>query len=95
MRYSSVENWSIDTYNLNTKRAIVDDDGFIEWVGGNMGSGVTMLYPCSVLKGDRSAATHIGVALAAAGQDTDTGAKVIHIGECTTSTILSKSLSKD
>lgn len=66
MRYSSVENWSIDTYNLNTKRAIVDDEGFIEWVGGNMGSGVTMLYPCSVLKGYRSSATHIGVALAAA-----------------------------
>lgn len=53
-----------------------------------------MLYPCSVLKGDRSSATHIGVALAAAGQDTDTGAKVIHIGEYTTSTVLSKSLSK-
>lgn len=50
MRYSSVENWSSDTYNLNTKRAIVEDDGFIEWVGGQMGSGVTMLYPCSVLK---------------------------------------------
>jgi Fe-S cluster assembly protein SufB len=95
MRYSSVENWSIDTYNLNTKRAIVEDDGFIEWVGGNMGSGVTMLYPCSVLKGHRSSASHIGVALAAAGQDTDTGAKVIHIGEHTTSTVLSKSLSKD
>lgn len=94
MRYSSVENWSIDTYNLNTKRAIVDDEGFIEWVGGNMGSGVTMLYPCSVLKGRKSSATHIGVALAAAGQDTDTGAKVIHIGEYTTSTVLSKSLSK-
>lgn len=94
MRYSSVENWSIDTYNLNTKRAIVEEEGFIEWVGGNMGSGVTMLYPCSVLKGDRSSATHIGVALAAAGQDTDTGAKVIHIGAETTSTVLSKSLSK-
>lgn len=94
MRYSSVENWSIDTYNLNTKRAIVEEEGFIEWVGGNMGSWVTMLYPCSVLKGDRSSATHIGVALAAAGQDTDTGAKVIHIGEYTTSTVLSKSLSK-
>jgi Fe-S cluster assembly protein SufB len=46
MRYSSVENWSRNTYNLNTKRAIVEDDGIIEWVGGNVGSGVTMLYPC-------------------------------------------------
>lgn len=50
MRYSSVENWSVDTYNLNTKRAIVEEGGFIEWVGGNLGSGVTMLYPCSILK---------------------------------------------
>ena len=50
MRYSSVENWSIDTYNLNTKRAIVETDGAIEWVGGNLGSGVTMLYPCSILR---------------------------------------------
>ncbi len=50
MRYSSVENWSVDTYNLNTKRAIVERGGNIEWVGGNLGSGVTMLYPCSVLK---------------------------------------------
>lgn len=50
MRYSSVENWSVDTYNLNTKRAIVETGGSIEWVGGNLGSGVTMLYPCSILK---------------------------------------------
>ncbi len=64
MRYSSVENWSIDTYNLNTKRAIVDDGGFIEWVGGNLGSGITMLYPCSILKGKASKARHIGVVFA-------------------------------
>jgi Fe-S cluster assembly protein SufB len=50
VRYSSIENWSKDTYNLNTKRALVDEDGVIEWVNGNMGSGVTMLYPCSILK---------------------------------------------
>jgi Fe-S cluster assembly protein SufB len=50
MRYSSVENWSVDTYNLNTKRAIVEKGGSIEWIGGNLGSGVTMLYPCSILK---------------------------------------------
>lgn len=64
MRYSSVENWSTDTFNLNTKRAIVETDGFIEWVGGNLGSGVTMLYPCSILKGARSKARHIGVVFA-------------------------------
>lgn len=94
MRYSSVENWSTDTYNLNTKRAMLESDAHIEWVGGNLGSGVTMLYPCSVLKGDRSSASHLGVAFANAGQDTDTGAKVIHIGKDTTSRIVSKSLSK-
>ncbi len=58
MRYSSVENWSTDTYNLNTKRAIVEDNASIEWIGGNLGSGVTMLYPCSVLKGQNSRALH-------------------------------------
>ena len=51
MRYSSVENWSIDTYNLNTKRAIVQKNASMEWVGGNLGSGTTMLYPASVLLG--------------------------------------------
>jgi Fe-S cluster assembly protein SufB len=94
MRYSSVENWSIDTYNLNTKRAIVEEGGFIEWVGGNLGSGTTMLYPCSVLKGAASKARHVGVVFANAGQVADTGAKVIHIGADTTSSVLSKSLAK-
>lgn len=95
MRYSSVENWSIDTYNLNTKRAIVDSYGSIEWVGGNLGSGVTMLYPCSILKGEESKALHFGIAFANAGQQTDTGAKVIHIGRNTSSEVISKSLSKN
>ena len=95
MRYSSVENWSIDTYNLNTKRAIVESYGSIEWIGGNLGSGVTMLYPCSVLKGESSTALHYGIAFANAGQKTDTGAKVIHIGKNTSSEVVSKSLSKN
>ena len=94
MRYSSVENWSVDTYNLNTKRAIVQKWGSIEWVGGNLGSGVTMLYPCSILVGDDSKALHFGIAFANAGQNTDTGAKVIHIGKNTSSEVVSKSLSK-
>ncbi|MBS9783814.1 Fe-S cluster assembly protein SufB [Candidatus Gracilibacteria bacterium] len=94
MRYSSVENWSIDTYNLNTKRAKTDEGGVIEWIGGNLGSGVTMLYPCSVLVGNNSKALHFGVAFANTGQIADTGAKVIHIGKNTTSEIVSKSLSK-
>ena len=79
MRYSSVENWSIDTYNLNTKRAIVQKNGYMEWVGGNLGSNTTMLYPCSILLGDNSKADHLGIAVASNGQNQDTGAKVIHI----------------
>ncbi|MDP2670499.1 MAG: Fe-S cluster assembly protein SufB [bacterium] len=95
MRYSSVENRSINTYNLNTKRAIVEDDGFMERVNGNLGSGVTMLYPCSILKGDRSRSDQLGIAVAGKGQQQDTGSKVIHIGKDTSSTIVSKSISKD
>lgn len=95
MRYSSVENWSVDTYNLNTKRAIVEKGGSIEWVGGNLGSWVTMLYPCSILKGDDSRAMHFGIAFANEWQETDTGAKVIHIGKNTSSEVVSKSLSKN
>lgn len=94
-RYSSVENWSKNTYNLNTKRAIADDDAIMEWVGGNLGSGVTMLYPCTILKGDRSRADHLSIAFAGDGQYQDTGAKVIHIGKNSKSNVLSKGLSKD
>jgi len=94
-RYSSVENWSKNTYNLNTKRAIVEDDGIIEWINGNLGSGVTMLYPCSILKGDRSKSDAIGIAYAGTGQHQDTGMKVYHIGKNTSSTIVSKSISCD
>ncbi|KKU80574.1 MAG: FeS assembly protein SufB [Candidatus Peregrinibacteria bacterium GW2011_GWA2_47_7] len=93
-RYSSVENWSKDTYNLNTKRGIVDEDGIIEWVGGNMGSCGTMLYPCSILRGRRARADHLGIAFANAGQVQDTGAKIIHAAPDTTSTVLMKSISK-
>ncbi|QQR84252.1 Fe-S cluster assembly protein SufB [Candidatus Peregrinibacteria bacterium] len=93
-RYSSVENWSKDTYNLNTKRAIVEAGSRMEWVGGNMGSGVTMLYPCSILKGDGSHADHLGIAFANADQIQDTGAKVFHIGKNTSSKVVMKSISK-
>jgi Fe-S cluster assembly protein SufB len=95
MRYSSVENWSSDTYNLNTKRSIVQADGHMEWVGGNMGSGITMLYPCSVLLGERAHAEHLGIAFAGEGQLQDTGAKVYHSASHTSSNIVMKSLSKD
>jgi Fe-S cluster assembly protein SufB len=94
VRYSSVENWSKNTYNLNTKRAIVEENGIMEWVGGNLGSGATMLYPCSILKGNNAKATHLSIAYAGEGQHQDTGAKVYHIGKNTNSRIVSKSISK-
>lgn len=94
LRYSSVENWSANTYNLNTKRSIVEEQGCIEWIGGNLGSGCTMLYPASILKGHYSTAEHLSIAFAAEGQNQDTGAKVFHIGKHTASTIVSKSISK-
>jgi len=92
-RYSSIENWSKNTYNLNTKRAVVYEDGIMEWVNGNLGSGVTMLYPASMLIGDRSKADFIGITLANKDQNQDTGGKVIHIGKDTTSITKSKSIS--
>jgi Fe-S cluster assembly protein SufB len=92
-RYSSVENWSKDTYNLNTKRAIVEENAVMEWVGGNFGSGVTMLYPCSILTGKGAKADHLGIAFAGEGQIQDTGAKVIHAAPNTSSKVVMKSLS--
>ncbi len=93
-RYSSVENWSRDTYNLNTKRAIVEKDATMEWIGGNMGSGVTMLYPCSILVGEGARCDHLAIAFANEGQWQDTGAKVIHNAPHTSSKVVSKSISK-
>ena len=95
MRYSSVENWSKNTYNLNTKRALVKENSVMEWVSGNLGSGVTMLYPASILIGKNSKANHVSIAYAGQGQNQDTGAKVYHLAPDTKSTINSKSLSKD
>lgn len=94
-RYSSVENWSKDAYNLNTKRAIVEENAHMEWVSGNFGSNVTMLYPCSILVGENSSADHLGVAFANEGQIQDTGAKVIHAAKNTSSNIIMKSISKN
>ena len=93
-RYSSVESWSKDAYNLNTKRAIVERDAHMEWVGGNFGSNTTMLYPCSILVGERASADHLGVAFASRGQIQDTGAKVIHVASDTSSNIVMKSISQ-
>ena len=94
-RYSSVENWSRDTYNLNTKRALVERDATMEWVGGNMGSGTTMLYPCSMLVGEGARCDHLAIAFANKDQWQDTGAKVFHLAPHTSSRVTSKSISKD
>ncbi len=95
VRYSSVENWSKNTYNLNTKRAVVQEGGVIEWINGNLGSGVTMLYPCSILAGRGARSDSLGIAFASEGQNQDTGSKVIHAAPDTSSNIVAKSISKD
>ena len=94
VRYSSVENWSKNTYNLNTKRAIVQKDGVVEWINGNMGSGVTMLYPAAILVGENAKCDSLGIAFAGQGQDQDTGMKVVHAAPNTSSTIVAKSISR-
>lgn len=93
VKYFSIENWSKNTYNLNTKRALVDQDASIEWVSGNMGSGVTMLYPCSILRGRGAHSDSLGIAFAGPGQHQDTGAKAIHVAPNTSSIIRSRSIS--
>ena len=94
LRYSTIENWSKNMYNLNTKRALVEEGGVIEWVSGSFGSHTGCLYPMSVLKGGGSRMTFTGVTFAGAGQDLDTGAKVVHIGKNTSSYMNTRSISK-
>ena len=94
LRYSTIENWSKNMYNLNTKRALVEENGVIEWVSGSFGSHVGCLYPMSVLKGDHSRMTFTGVTFAGKGQNLDTGAKVTHIGKDTSSYMNTRSISK-
>lgn len=94
-KYISVENWSKNTYNLNTKKSIVYENGEINWINGNMGSKVTMLYPTSILLGDNSKSESLGIVFAGKNQDQDTGSKVVHIGKNTTSVIKSKGVSMD
>lgn len=94
-RYTTVQNWSKDVYNLNTKRAVVEANGTVEWVGGSMGAKVVMLYPGSFLVGEGARADHLNVGVAGKGAWKDTGAKVVHLAPNTTSNILAKSISKD
>lgn len=93
-KYSTIQNWSKDVYNLVTKRAIVEESGYMEWVDGNIGSGVTMKYPSCILKGDNAVGNSISIAYAKEGQYLDAGAKMIHLGKNTKSNILSKSISE-
>lgn len=94
LRYSTIENWSRNMYNLNTKRSVVDKDGTIEWVSGSFGSRVSMLYPMSILRGERAKCEFTGITFAGHGQYLDTGSKVVHAAPYTTSIINSKSISK-
>ena len=95
IKYLSIENWSKNTYNLNTKKALVFEDAEVQWVNGNLGSAVTMLYPSSVLLGERAKSDNLGIVFAGSGQLQDTGSKAIHMAANTSSTIRSKSISKD
>lgn len=95
LRYSTIENWSKNMLNLNTKRAIVEKNGTIEWVSGSFGSKISMLYPMSILKGEGAKMEFTGVSFAGNGQNLDTGSKVIHAAPNTSSTINSKSISKN
>ena len=91
-RYSTVQNWSNNIVNLVTKRTLVEDYGHMEWIDGNVGSGLNMKYPACVLKGKGAKGTTVSIAFASTGQYQDTGAKMIHLGENSTSTIISKSI---
>ena len=94
-KYSTIQNWSTDVYNLVTKRAIVEENGLMEWVDGNIGSKVTMKYPSCILKGDNSKGNSISIAYAKQGQYLDAGAKMIHLGKNTKSNIISKSIAEN
>ncbi len=93
-RYTTIQNWSNNVINLVTKRAFVYENGHMEWIDGNIGSNVNMKYPSCVLLGERAKGTTISIAFAGEGQIQDAGAKMIHIAPNTTSTIISKSISR-
>jgi Fe-S cluster assembly protein SufB len=95
IRYSTIQNWSSNVYNLVTKRGIAHEKAKIEWVDGNIGSKLTMKYPAVILKGEGSHAEVISVAYSGEGQHQDAGAKIHHLASNTTSKILSKSISKN
>ena len=91
-RYSTIQNWAVNVNNLVTKRALVEENGSMEWIDGNIGSLNTMKYPSCILKGDNSSGTCITVSVASSNQFQDTGSRMIHIGKNTVSKIISKSI---
>lgn len=95
VRYTTIQNWSNNVYNLVTKRAIAHENAVVEWIDGNFGSKVTMKYPCIVLKGKQSKGQIVSIAVAGKGQHQDSGGKIIHLADDTTSHIIAKSISKD
>ncbi len=94
LRYSTIENWSRNMMNLNTKRALVEKNGIMEWVSGSFGSHVSCLYPCTILHGEGSRCEFTGVTFASSGQDLDTGASVIHAAPHTSANINTRTISK-
>jgi Fe-S cluster assembly protein SufB len=93
-RYTTIQNWAPNIYNLVTKRAVAEEGATMEWVDGNIGSKLTMKYPAVVLKGRGAKGSVLSIAVAGKGQHQDAGAKMIHLAPDTTSTIISKSISK-
>ncbi len=94
-RYTTIQNWSDNVYNLVTKRATVDAGGTMEWIDGNLGAKITMKYPSVYLNGNGARGTMLSIAMAGAGQNQDTGAKMIHNAPNTSSSIVSKSIAHD
>src|SRR5690625_3996970 len=93
-RYTTIQNWANNVYNLVTKRATVQDNGIMEWIDGNMGSKLTMKYPSILLTGEGARGVTISIALAGKGQHQDAGAKMYHLAPNTSSSIVSKSMSR-
>ncbi|HEX5582791.1 Fe-S cluster assembly protein SufB [Gaiella sp.] len=94
-RYTTIQNWSNNVYNLVTKRAVAYEDATMEWVDGNLGSKVTMKYPAIWLMGERAHGEVLSIAFAGKGQHQDAGGKVVHVAKNTSSVITSKSISKN
>ncbi|MFM7246766.1 MAG: Fe-S cluster assembly protein SufB [Actinomycetota bacterium] len=94
-RYTTIQNWSSNVYNLVNKRAVAEADATMEWVDGNLGSKITMKYPAVILKGERAHGEILSIAFAGEGQHQDAGGKITHVAPNTTSVITSKSISKD